>query len=225
MPGVGDSYIAKEFVVFPFFLQNLRCQVQPGAFSAKAAVAFGSEDNFLQQVIEILYIDEMLDDIDVLELVGEEAADERYLDAAFVGGFRFGIVGGEVIVPPDGVGDFGQGEVAVDHLHEECQFIFLDPFLDHAENIFVAQMIVSDLEGFGADIGQDIVDFLLPGLIEFAEVLVVGGSFFRVDRSHQSLGLLDTAPAEIIQHFPRYALVQVLVGLLQHLHDNAPFGA
>ncbi len=197
---------------------------QAGALAAQLAARARRRDDVLHDVAEVVDVQVVLRGVDVLEVVGEEAAHQRHAQADLHRSRELLVAEAHLLEALEGVGDLGERRALVlDRLDEEPALVVLHPLLDDVDDLVVGEVVGGDAEGrvrhphqrrrgsarsSGRFSSRD-----LPFPLVGAEVL------------EQVLGLVDAAPDQVVDHPPRDARQQVRVGAAQELDDDAPVAA
>ncbi len=105
--------------------------------------------------IEVAHIHEVLRQVDVGQLVHEEATQERHLQAGLHGNGKLGVVDVGVLEALDGLGRLGEpGAGALQRFDEEGRLLFVDPRLDAGDDFAFAQVAGGDVEGLASQAGD-----------------------------------------------------------------------
>jgi len=184
-------------------------------------VAGGGADDVVHQLVEVGDPDVALGGVDELEILGEEPPGEVHPQAHLHGRRQLDVLHRELVVAVERLADVRQrGALVLDGLDEEPGLVVLDPLLDARDDLALAEALRRDLERIVGEL-EEVLHALAPeGRVVLGAGVVpgeVGG-----EAAEQLDRLLDAVPAEVVQHAPRDAHQQLLVGLAQELDDDEP---
>jgi hypothetical protein len=204
-------------------LEHLRGQKQTGALAAELAVRLRRQDHPVEQLQEVTDVDVLLGHLDELELLRQEAPDERHAHAAQERARQLGIFGQDVTEASDGLGDLAQrGLGARQRLDQKARAVLERPALDAVQDLLVAQVGGGDLEGLVAQEEAVVHPLLLLGPVALQQIFGFG---LLARAAHRPLCLVHAAPAEEVHHLARDAHVEVLIGLAQQVDGATPLAA
>ena len=200
---------------------DLRGQQHPGALAAQLPVARGRADDVVHQLVEVADLDVVLRGVDELEVLGEEPPRQRHPQADLHRPRQFLVLHRELVIALERLPDVGErGALVLDGLHEEARLVVLDPGLDAADDLALAQVRGGDAERVLGQ-RQQLLHALAPQRDVVLEPLglrrEIGGEPLQ-----QLLRLVDAVPAQVVQHPARDPHQQVLIGLPQELDDDPP---
>ena len=161
--------------------------------------------------------------VDVLEIVGEEAAHQRHAQADLHRTRELLVAEAHLLEALEGVGDLGERRALVlDRLDEVPALVVLHPLLDDVDDLVVGEVVGGDAEGRVRHPHQRVGAGPLEGAVLVAHLPfpLVGAEVLE-----QGLGLVDAAPDQVVDHPARDARQQVRVGAAQELDDDAPVAA
>ncbi len=196
---------------------------EAGALAPQLAARAGRRDHALHDVAEVVHVQIVLRRVDVLEVVGQEAAHERHAQPDQHGTGQLLVRDSHALKPLEGVGDLGERRALVlDGLHEEPAPVVLHPLLDDVHDLVVSQVAGRDAKGRVRHAHQRVAPGPLEGAV-FVRHLPV--PLVRAEVFEQVLRLVDAGPHEVVDHPARDARQQVRVGAAQEIDDHAPVAA
>ena len=201
VPSSGHFHFAQKCARFRCFVDDLLGQEQTGTLTAQLPMAGGRVDDLTQQIIEILNVDEPLSDIDEVEAFGKEATNERYPQTLLGIERKFVLLYTDVAIALDTLHDLSERSVLVfERSHQKAGLVLFDPSSHTIEDLGLAQMFASDPECLGCQVGG------VAGSVLRKRPISIGGKAWlaRQDRpaaTKEFLGLLDSAPAQVIDQF------------------------
>ncbi len=222
VPAAGDPDVAEHVVVLGRAGHDLRGEVEAGRLAPEAPVAARRVDDALAELVEVRDGEVVLRDVHELELVGEETPHERGAQAGLGGGGEVALLDPAVPEPLQRIRQLRERRVhALERVLEERGLVLLDPALDAAEDLVLAQVPAGDAEG-----GLRRLRVRRPRGPRLRPVVVdrvlVACSARRHGRAQEALRLHDAVPAQVVDHLAAQAREQRPVGLPQEVEHHPP---
>jgi hypothetical protein len=226
VPAPRHPEIPEDHVVGPGIVEDPLGTEQAGRLAAQLAVAGCRPERVPQHPSEVGHRHMLLDNVDVVEILCEEPADESDPDAGrFLRGqvpLRFG----EHHEALQGLGDLSERYVTLlGGGGQESRVLVAQPRAYHAGDLVGAQLLLRDLEYLVDEVLQSLV--VDPRYRPVVGILVVldhpvGALCQQV--GHHLDDALHAPLEQIVHHLATYALDQYRVGFPQQVYDDLPFG-
>jgi hypothetical protein len=194
-------------------------QQQPGTLAAELALAVGRRDRAPQHVVVVADADEPLRLVHELDVVGQQPACERDADAGAHRGREREVGGGGTVVALERLVDLGDRRVvAVNRVDEEGGLVVLDPLLEVGGDLGAGEAARRDLERLAHRVdGRRQV-----AVVDGAVFLSRAGLGQRPRALEQRPGVLDAAPAQVVEHPAPDPRDERGVGAPEELEDDPP---
>ncbi len=154
IPRFGHLDGGHEAIVIEVVSENEVGQKQSRRLAAQSAVTFGAENSLLEKLVEVIDIQKVLGDTDVAQVGGEKPADEGYIDSGQIWRFDVRLGNVEKMDAPDGIGNLSYGQVSIDHLDQEVEFVLLYPSMNQFQNGPVIKIVRRHSENGAAEISR-----------------------------------------------------------------------